>query len=233
MQAPIAMRNGSTGTDGEELRHVPLFADLGSADLATLAAVASRRVYQKRELIARADDASHCWVIVRGTARVYGLSPRGREITIERLRAGDIYGLVLLHESSPGAGLIEATAEGTAVYRIPIRSIEALCLAHPQFALSVIRLLSRKLVEARARIEDFALHDARAHLAHTLARLASTEGRVTETQRELAGMIGTRPEEVTKLLRQLRDEGLVSYEAGHRGLQVNDLERLRSYGLWT
>jgi CRP/FNR family transcriptional regulator len=223
------MRNG-TSERGEELRRVPLFADLDSADLAGLTGGASRRVYQQRELIAGAHEAGHAWVITHGTARVYGLSPRGREITIERLAAGDIYGLVLLEGTAPGACLLEATAESTTVYRIPIRSIEALCLAQPAFALSVIRLLSRRLTDARARLEDFALHDAKTHLAHTLARLASQDGQVAETHRELAGMIGTRPEEVTKLLRQLREEGLVSYEADHRALRVNDLDRLRTYG---
>jgi CRP/FNR family transcriptional regulator len=223
------MRNG-TSERIDELRRVPLFADLDSADLAGLAGSSSRRVYRQRELIAGSHEAGHAWVIIHGTARVYGLSPRGREITIERLAAGDIYGLVLLDAAAPGACLLEATAEHTIVYRFPIRSIEALCLARPAFALSVIRLLSRRLIDARARIEDFAIHDAKAHLAHTLARLASEDGQVAETHRELAGMIGTRPEEVTKLLRQLREEGHVSYEAVQRALKVNDLDRLRSYG---
>ena len=217
----------------QALRQVTIFANLDDAGLETLRSVASHRSYRRRELITQPHaDGGHCWVIVQGTARVYQLSSRGQEVTIERLGTGDIYGLVLLEQTVDWTSFLEATTDGTIVYRIPLSAIEKLCLSRPQFALSVLRLLSRRLTEARAGIEDFALHDTKARLAHTLARLAADndEHLVTETHRELASLVGTRPEDVTRLLRQLREEDLVAYRPGHRALVILDVDRLASYG---
>jgi CRP/FNR family transcriptional regulator, cyclic AMP receptor protein len=219
--------------DMRALRRIALFAPLADSDLETLCSAASPQSYRRRALITGPEQVTtHCFAITQGTARAYGLSTKGQEVTLEKLAAGTIYGLVLLEPSVTWSAFLEATADGTIVYRIPLTSIEELCLSRPPFALSVVQLLSRRLADARARIEDFALHDSRARLAHALAQLASENPRrmVPETHQELAWMIGTRSEEVTKLLRQLRREGLVGYSAEHPALVVLDIDRLVSYG---
>jgi hypothetical protein len=43
-------------------------------------------------------------------------------------------------------------------------------------------------------------------------------------------MVGTRPEEVTKALRYLRDAGLVAYQPRHSGITVPDPPMLAAYG---
>jgi CRP/FNR family transcriptional regulator len=214
------------------LRNAPLFAALSDADLATLSTVTSSRGYRRRELIAGPHEHSdHCWLIVEGGARIYGMSTRGHEITIEQYGPGDVYGLAFLDETARRTGLLEASVDGTSVLRIPLSAVRELCLSHPEFALSVAQLLARRLLDARALIEDLVLHDARARLAHALARLAreNEQHRVTATHRELAAMIATRPEEITKLLRRLREEGLVGYRPDD-SLAVLDIEGLSTYG---
>ena len=50
------------------------------------------------------------------------------------------------------------------------------------------------------------------------------------THRELAWMVGTRPEEVTKALRHLRAAGLVEYEPRQTGITIPNRPALAAYG---
>jgi CRP-like cAMP-binding protein len=73
-------------------------------------------------------------------------------------------------------------------------------------------------------------YEIKTRLARTLVRLAlsSQEQIVSATHAELAAMIGTRQEEVTKLLYHFRALGLVASVPHRPGLRVLDLERLAS-----
>jgi len=91
-------------------------------------------------------------------------------------------------------------------------------------------LISRQLGESYRIIEELAFYEIKTRLARTLVRLALfSEGRlVSATHAELAVMIGTRQEEVTKLLCHFRALGLVASAPHRRGFRVLDLERLAS-----
>jgi len=94
----------------------------------------------------------------------------------------------------------------------------------------VCKLIARQLGESYRIIEELAFYEIKTRLARTLVRLAlsSEELIVSATHAELAAMIGTRQEEVTKLLGHFRALGLVASAPHRPGLRVLDLERLTS-----
>ncbi len=96
--------------------------------------------------------------------------------------------------------------------------------------LYVCTLILRQLGESCRIIEELAFYEIKTRLARTLVRLAlsSEELIVSATHAELAAMIGTRQEEVTKLLGRFRALGLVASAPHRRGFRVLDLERLAS-----
>jgi CRP-like cAMP-binding protein len=79
-------------------------------------------------------------------------------------------------------------------------------------------------------LEGLAFYEIEVRLARTLIRLglSSEELIVSATHAELAAIIGTRQEEVIKMLRHFRASGLVASAPHRRGLRVLDLERLSS-----
>ena len=94
----------------------------------------------------------------------------------------------------------------------------------------VCTFISRQLGESYRVLEGLAFYEIEVRLARTLIRLAlsSEELIVSATHAELAAIIGTRQEEVTKMLGHFRALGLVASAPHRRGLRVLDLERLRS-----
>lgn len=222
----------SLASDLQALRQSPIFRMLGDADLTSVLEAAHVRTYWRGQIIVRAHDrVEFCYLVASGAARAYRLSTTGQEIALERLQQGDVYGLVMLDLEREWKCSLEATTNDTTVYRIPIASVEKVCASRPVVALAALRLLSRRLKDARDRIEDLALYDVKTRVAHTLARLAggNAERVVRQTHRELAWTVGTRQEEVTRMLRYLRQEGLISYEPKREGIIILDIEALAAY----
>ena len=194
---------------------------------------ATCRAYGRNQLICKPDDELTALHIVgSGSARSYRLSPRGQEITIDSLGAGSVFGMRLTGSEFRSNNFVESTSDDTVVYRIPFDRVVEIIKSDPSIAVSVLRLAYDCLDDAHDRLADLALYDVKTRLAHTLARLATrnSAGTVQATHRELAWMVGTRPEEVTKALRHLRDAGLVQYEPRQTGITVTNRPALAAYG---
>ena len=219
--------------DTDALRRSCIFASLREDELNRLAEVARVRTYQRAQIVAHPGErADACFLVARGGIRAYRLSPKGHEVTLECVGAGDIYCLALVGRVTAWDNFVEATSDGTVVYHIPLKAVEKLCLTSPSRALAAIQVLSHRLEEARDRIEDLALYDVKARLAHALGRLAAerSEQVIAATHRELAWLIGARPEAVTRALAELTREGLVGNRSDPARIHVLDFQGLMSYG---
>jgi CRP-like cAMP-binding protein len=226
--AGIGPHSGSAHRDQAEMFH-----GLGEQNVRPLMVGAQCRTYGRNQLVCKPDDdISALFIIGRGTARAYRLSPNGQEITIDTLVPGSVFGMRLAGPEIRSNNFVESTSDETAVYRIPYDRVVEIMNDHPGVAVSVLRLAYECLEDARDRLADLALYDVKTRLAHTLARLATRESTktVNATHRELAWMVGTRPEEVTKALRHLRDAGLVAYQPRHTGITVPNPPVLAAYG---
>jgi CRP-like cAMP-binding protein len=210
-----------------------MFHGLGEQNVRRLLLDAQCRTYGRNQLICKPDDEmSALFIVGQGTARAYRLSPKGQEITIDTLAPGSVFGMRFTGADAKSSNFVESTSDETVVHRIPFDRMVAIMNDHPSVAVSVLRLAYDCLEDARDRLADLALYDVKTRLAHTLARLASraSTAEVHATHRELAWMVGTRPEEVTKALRHLRDAGLVAYRPRHSGITVPNPPLLAAYG---
>lgn len=209
------------------------FHSLSEQNVQRLMRGAQARTYGRNQLICKPDDELRALCIIgRGTARAYRLSPKGQEITIDTLEAGSVFGMRFAGAEGRSNNFVEATSDETVVHRIALDRVVEIMTDHPSVAVSVLRVAYDCLEDARDRLADLALYDVKTRLAHTLARLA-VRGRTTTvhaTHRELAWMVGTRPEEVTKALRHLRDAGLVEYQPRQSGIAIPDVSALAEFG---
>jgi CRP/FNR family transcriptional regulator len=105
----------------------------------------------------------------------------------------------------------------------------------PQVGLKVMSVLSERLSRAEDRMEDMALKEVPARLASIVLQLIESEGVVTSegykiptryTHRQLATVIGSKRETVTKAFTLLQRTGAV--ELKRRRIHVKDIEVLKS-----
>ncbi|WP_041424323.1 Crp/Fnr family transcriptional regulator [Thermobaculum terrenum] len=191
----------------------------------------SYRLYAQGQLIIDLQEGrDRTLILVSGLARVYRISTQGKELTLAKFVTGDILGLAPNDPILQPSNLLEAIADGTGICRVPREHFQQIIISDPEIASYCFCQLSERLGKAYDLIEEVVFMDVCTRLARTLSRLAKANEQrlVTATHQELAGMIGTSQEEVTRKLRHLRELGLINYQPHHRGIVVPNPDRLLS-----
>jgi CRP/FNR family cyclic AMP-dependent transcriptional regulator len=124
--------------------------------------------------------------------------------------------------------------ESAVVCKMKRYDLERLVMDKPQVGLKVMSVLSERLSVAEDRMEDIALKEVPARLASFILQLVESEGVMTAqgpkiptryTHRQLATMIGSKRETVTKAFTLLQQAGAV--ELKRRRIHVRDIEALK------
>ena len=226
---------------GEQARNAELLAALhGTPSLASLSACELQELSRLGRfctcsrgeiLLGPQDDKGALLVVLSGAVRVYRLSSSGHEVTVARWGTGAVCGLMFLEPSVTPRSFFVAAQDETRVFRLDPDAFRQFLSSRPRLATEMLAIVGGRLEEARDQIEELAFHDMKTRLARTLARLAADDsGRlVLATHAQLATMVGTRQEEVTKALRHFREQGLVWYRPHARGIHIPDVDRLAAY----
>lgn len=199
------------------LRSVPIFAGLDAASLDALERQCEvRRFDEGSVVVSEADPGDALFVLARGKVKVVLYGESGREVILSIFhKAGEVFGEMALLDDAPRSATVMAM-EPSSMLVLSRRDFRALVDRHPSIALQVLTELSRRLRRADAIIGDLALLDVFGRLAAKLRTLAETEGEETEagilirerpTQAEIAAMIGTSRETVSRALSELARRG--------------------------
>src|SRR5215213_5513833 len=173
------------------------------------------------------------FMLKKGRVRIYRIGPDGREFTLTVVGAGTVFGEMSLTAQRLENAYAEAM-EPVVVCKMRRLDLERLVLDKPQVGLKVMSVLSERLSLAEDRMEDIALKEVPARLANFILQLIESEGVVTSegykipsryTHRQLATMIGSKRETVTKAFTLLQQAGAVQLK--RRRIHVKDIETLR------
>lgn len=176
-------------------------------------------------------EGDHCEalaLVLSGSVRVYKMTPSGREITLYRIPAGDSCVLTASCIMS-GNTAFPATAEAeTDIEVITVPSIKARSWMsqNEPWCGFIFGLVSKRLASIITKLEDVAFLKMNVRLAHYLAENADSSGQLHVTHQHVADELGTSREVVTRLLKDLENDGLVET---HRGsIVVLDADSIRS-----
>ena len=186
----------------------------------------NRTVRRGQTLYYAGDSAPSLYRLESGLMRAVRLTPQGRNLTVRHIRPGDIFGEECLHGQTRGHQVVALTD----TVLVPI---------HPQH-LSAAELwdLTRSLSAQLQRMMTDGVHiqdgDLRERIARYLLNLAdSTLGGahsdgtrfVRATHELIAEGTGATRESVSKLIGEMRDDGLLS--PAYRCLTLTDEDGLR------
>lgn len=214
------------------LREVDLFRGLSELEIEQLASMMETRAYRAGELIVGPDTPPGSVYIVReGTVRLFHRGPGEREVTVELLGRGRLFGISALF-GRPRRGLLAAAATDAAICVVEARRFLELIGQQPTLLLNLVGQLADQLIRAEERLGQVAAPDPRARLAAALLRLAAAREPggpgepvyLNATQAGLAREIGVRRETVNRLIAEMEAEGYLR-RAGRR-LVLLDPERL-------
>lgn len=202
------------------LSGVPLFSGLSPEELKLIAAVTARRKYPRGAVVFfEHEPGDALYVLEDGQVRIYRLAEDGREKTLALLSKGDFFGEMALIDEEPRSAVAEAT-DPSSLLIIHKREFDKLFFFNPQIAASIVRGLTRRLRQTNKQLMDAVFLDVRSRLIRLLLELDADYGKVHDggrlidiklTHQELANMVGTSRESVTRVLTELQDLGALTY----------------------
>ncbi len=204
----------------DALARIPLFRGLSRDQLLAFHAISREKTFGRGEWIfSDGDDGEGFFVILRGGVKVFKLSPAGKEQILHLFGPGDSFGEVAVFEGGPFPANAQALEETRALF-FPRAAFRTLLKENPDLALQLLAELSRKLREFTRQIESLSLKEIPARLAAYLLWLARKQGQGREvtlsiSKGELASLLGTIPETLSRILARLSAQGLIRV-AGRR-----------------
>ena len=215
-------------------RKLSAFVALSEAELAALARLhrRSRTFAAGRDMVHQGQSDQAAYILCEGWVCSYKIQPDGTRQIVDFQVPGDFLGLrsVLLRTSDHSFEPI-VTIEAVEVFKTDLLAAFA---QTPRLATAILWAASRDEAMVVEHLVGIGRRDADARMAHfllelgsrlALVALADNEGYDCPlTQYHLADALGLSAIHVNRVLRQLRESGLVTFRDGH--VTFHDLDRL-------
>ncbi len=213
------------------LEKAPLFRDLPEEDLSRLAEIAFPKRYEKGEIIFSAgEEALGFYLVAEGLVKIYRLSARGRQQILHVLGPGEVFAEAALFSGSRYPAWAETLAPSEIIF-FPRRAFLDLVRRRPELALNMLAVLSLRLRSMAALVDSLSLKEVPERLAAYLLYLKESRGSEFELEipkGELAALLGTVPETLSRVLARLSEEELI--EVSGRRIRILNEEGLRRLG---
>lgn len=212
-----------------------IFRNLKPEQRAEIERLISYNLYSAGQIFHSPNEhGEQLFVIRSGRVRIYKLSPEGRALTLMVLDPITIFGEMILVDQWIHDTFAEAMTECTigVVGRDTMRRILE---SYPQVAIAFMELMGQRLRAMENKLADIAFKSVPQRLASVLLNLAGVTGTIQPseaqpsvvryTHQQLAEMIGSYRETVTKAIGELREAGLIRIEDD--AITITDLDQLQ------
>ncbi|MBN9563158.1 MAG: Crp/Fnr family transcriptional regulator [Alphaproteobacteria bacterium] len=186
-------------------------------------------------IVQQGDEGSSMMAVLRGRVRVSVVSPEGREIVLNMIAAGEVFGEIALLDGKPRSADVTAV-EDTLLLVVERRHFVPFLWKNEDLYLRLLAVLCDRLRRTSLALEELALFELPERLARLLLKLAEDYGRpcpegvrieLKLSQRDLANQVASSRETVNKQLRIWRDEEVVSTAGGYIVIRrIDELKRL-------
>jgi CRP/FNR family transcriptional regulator len=181
------------------------------------------------------DEATHLYLVEEGTVEANIVHGDGKLYILNFLYPGHIFGEGALYEEGVYSYSTVAR-EPSRVWRISWDDLQWITSGDPLFALHLVRMIVRKFDQAVYKERCIAGEKVEKRVACVLLKMANERG-ITDkcglvldtplTNRDIAGLVGSTEETVSRIMSRLKKEGIMTTEG--KFLVVKDKEALLAY----
>ena len=221
-------------TNLDQLKNVPIFADLSSSDLEKISNKMILRNYNKGQVILLEESKGETFFVIKtGEVKVTKLSDDGREVILAILGESEFFGEMSLLDGEGRSANIVANEDSTALTLS--RNDFLSCLdSYPKIAISLLEELAVRLRKSDKHIESLSLSDSEHRIGITIARLAEEIGTIKKGvvsikklpfQQDIANMAGTSRETVSRTIKLFEDKKILTRNG--RALTIFDFNSFK------
>jgi CRP/FNR family transcriptional regulator, cyclic AMP receptor protein len=217
------------------LKTIPLFSSLKDEEIEAIDRLSLTKKCTKDTIILLEDEEGDTlFVIMKGKVKVSTFSEGGKELIFTILGEGDFFGDMSLLDGRPRSATV-ISIEDTELKMIRRSDFHILIEKHPKIALRLLEALTLRLRRTDERLESLALLDVTGRIAGILLQLADEQGEKLNhsviikhrpTHQELANMVGTTRETVTRVLKQLENRNYITIDG--KEIVINDTSAFKS-----
>jgi CRP/FNR family transcriptional regulator, cyclic AMP receptor protein len=165
------------------------------------------------------DETPHFELVVSGLLRIYVTAVDGRTLTVRYCRMGSIMGTVSLFASPFSMPGSTRAVTDAVILAFPPKMISEASAQDVEIARALLNEMSERVLAFIAEIPGSAFTSIRQRVARHLLDLASADqkgpGLVAKvSQQELAEAVGSVREVIVRVLRDLREEGIIETRRG-------------------
>lgn len=212
------------------IRACQLFSGLPDVQLDEVSAIALVKKYPRAETIFfEGDIAQGFYLVAEGRVKIFKMSFEGKEQILHIFGPGEPFGEVPVFHGQPFPANAFTLIKSTLLY-FPRQPFVDLVTGNPSLALNMLAMLSLRLRRFASQIESLSLKEVPGRLAAYLVYLAEEqENRECVTldipKGQLASLLGTIPETLSRIFAKMSDEGLIRVEG--KDIHLLNLDELQ------
>lgn len=204
------------------LRGNEYFDDLPETMLKDIAGHMHLREYQRGDVLFwEGDPCDGLFIVDQGSAKIFRLSPQGRQYIVRILQEGDTFAEVPAFDEGTNPVNVEAL-ETSRFWVINSQKLHELVMAHPTFAQKVLVNFGRMLRGMVRMVSEMAFYQVTHRLARLIAEMPQDKSAPHWTQEQLAARLGTVREVVARSMKELERCGAIRVE--DRRIHIADRE---------
>jgi CRP/FNR family transcriptional regulator, cyclic AMP receptor protein len=211
-----------------------LFRDLNEHEIDKIVQISLSRTWKKNSYIfLQGEPLDNVYFIDDGKVKIYKSDVNGREQIVSILKKGEMFPHVGFFRKGSYPANAEVLEKATLVV-VPIAKFENVLIENPELCIKVFNVLGEKIVDLQNRLEEQILNNTYEQIIKLLIRLGDKHGTKNEdgtvilknefTNKDLANMIGTTRETVSRTLTKMKKEELI--EMDEQGNMIIDPETL-------
>lgn len=206
----------------QTIKGIPIFSSLTEKELKEIESLFAEEAVRKDEYIFWEGDPSNwLYVVSEGKVRVLKQSASGKDIILEIISSGDLFGGVAVLDKRPYPASAQAM-EDSKILKLSRSNILKILDSYPTVAIDTVTHMGKRLRDAHEMMRSLAAERVEKRIATILLRLAEKIGieepggtrlDINLTRLDLAEMAGTTVETAIRVMSKFGKEGLVDSHA--------------------
>ncbi|RMG67876.1 MAG: Crp/Fnr family transcriptional regulator [Calditrichaeota bacterium] len=215
------------------LKNIQVFKGLSDEEMRRINERMIMKNYQKREYIyLSSENLDKVFVIKKGNVEIGYIDEGGRELAIDILGKGEIFGAVMGREGYLG-GYARAIDKAL-ICHMPRQEFEEILQRFPNLSYRILKLLGLKINVLENKLQNLVFKDVKTRICELLYNLYRKSGdpdtgriKIPLTHQDIANLVGSTRETASVYLSELKKEGVIDYE--RKNIQIVSLRGLERY----
>ena len=213
---------------------VQIFSGLGPEEMTRIVAHArSLRKARGEFIYMPGDRADLVYILKQGRVKLSVLSESGKEIAIDIIQPGEIFGEFALVDQSPRSNMTQAL-DDVLMWVFSKHDFTELLTAQPKLALSYIRLVGDRRRRMEKKLSDITSKPVSGRVCELLHEISTSRSEIDSsdhlvplTHHDVASLIGAARQTTTTVLNDLERRNII--ELGRGWIRIKCLKSLQTY----